>query len=125
MGFTIPYRSLILLSIGNVYLLILPYFNAHVVLSTLITLLTIYNSLVCKVDLNHSCFSPGQVVLIPLLTLLNIRNSLVCMVLILSVMGRHIVKAFAIEPWMFYLGNFYLYFYFVLLSFLQVKNVNS
>ena len=71
-----------------------------------------------KVDLNHSCFSPAQVILIPLLTLLNIRNSLVCMLVILSVMARHIVKAFAFEPWMFYLGNFYFYFYFLLLSFL-------
>ena len=90
----------------------------HAVVLTFLTHLNIHNSLVCKVDLNHSCFSPAQVILIPLLTLLNIRNSLVCMLVILSVMARHIVKAFAFEPWMFYLGNFYFYFYFLLLSFL-------
>ena len=96
--------------------------NAHAVVLTFLTHLNIHNSLVCKVDLNSSCFSSAQVILIPLLTLLNIRNSLVCMLVILSVMARHIVKAFAVEPWMFYLGKFYFYFYFLFLSFFRSLN---
>ena len=90
----------------SVYLNLTHALNRSATMAGLLTLLNIHNSLVCKLDLNHSCFSPAQVILIPLLTLLNIRNSLVCMLVILSVMARHIVKAFAFEPWMFYLGNF-------------------
>jgi hypothetical protein len=51
-------------------------------------------------------FVPGQGIMIPLLNLLQIRDSVVCMLVILSVLLRHLVKAFADKEWLFYLGKF-------------------
>lgn len=46
----------------------------------------------------------GQAILLPLIKALNINEALVMVVIYASVVARHVIKGFATEPWLYYLG---------------------
>jgi hypothetical protein len=48
---------------------------------------------------------PGQLVVIPMLTVWKVRTSLACVLLLCNTTARQIIKIFASEGWMFYLGT--------------------
>ena len=47
----------------------------------------------------------GQTIVIPLITYFRFKNAHLLIVILLSVMSRHILKGFAAESWMYYLGG--------------------
>ncbi len=50
-------------------------------------------------------YSVGQGIFIPLVAMLRVNEAWIMTVVFLSYTARHLIKALASEPWLYYLGN--------------------
>jgi hypothetical protein len=58
-----------------------------------------------EISPNLATLFSGQLVVIPMLTVWKVRTSLACVLLLCNTTARQIIKIFASEGWMFYLGT--------------------